>query len=49
MANVGDYDRILDITTVECECCHNLASHYDVDGNPICIDCLRKQIDEALD
>jgi hypothetical protein len=44
--NIGDYDRILDINVMACEYCGNQASHYDEDGNPICIDCLRESMKE---
>jgi hypothetical protein len=38
----GDYERIPDIEVRECEFCSKQASHYNADGVPICIDCLRK-------
>jgi hypothetical protein len=41
--NIGDYERIPDIEVRECTYCSKQASHYDGDGNPICVDCLRKQ------
>ena len=40
--NISDYERILDIEVKECTYCDKQASHYDEEGAPICIDCLRK-------